>query len=51
MLTEEQIKHLEECSNAFEDIFDRPVREYVFEYSYIPNLYESLCSDLGMVPR
>jgi hypothetical protein len=51
LMTEEQIKHLEEHSEEFEDIFDRPVREYAAEYFYIPDIYYSLCSDLGIRPN
>lgn len=51
-MTEEQIKHLEEHGVEFEKIFDRSVREYNEEYGwYIPHIYSSLCSDLGIEMR
>lgn len=50
-MTEDQIKHLEEHGDEFEEIFDRPVKEYAAEYSYIPDIYINLCHDLGVTPR
>ena len=50
-MTEDQIRHLEEHRVDFVSIFDRSVRVYAEEYSYIDGLYENLCSDLGINPK
>lgn len=50
---EKQIKHIEEHSQAFEDHVGQKqsVAGYFADYGHIPDLYERLCSDLGIEPR
>src|SRR5690242_17739612 len=52
MMTEAQIRHLEKYSAAFAHVCgdDRTVREYAEQYSYEPELYVNICSDLGIEP-
>lgn len=54
-MTEDQIRFLERHQAAFDEAYSvpgehRPVREYVQEYSYIPDLFTNICNDLGLDP-
>jgi hypothetical protein len=53
LVTEDQIRHIEEHQAAFDDLMTehRDVRAYAAEYRHIPDLYERLCSDLDLTPR
>ncbi len=52
MTTEAQIKHIEANQDLFNELhgYDRDVREYFQEYSYIDDIYERVCSDLDIEP-
>lgn len=52
-MTEAQIQHLEQHQAEFDEFYTmhKPVREYVEEYAHIPDLYNNLCSDLGIEPQ
>lgn len=52
MLTDEQLAWLNEHLAEFQELTDRDtVEEYFEEYSYIDDLYEAVCYDLGIEPR
>lgn len=53
MMKEWQIRHLEEHEKEFvlNVSGDTSVREYAADYGHIENLYERVCSDLGITPR